>query len=138
MKIRPTDVITGDVDYIDVKFCADFESATISCIRRLVFALLSKNSTNGNHFSTKSAILGIKAVRFERIGKLSRIWMHHVKGHKKAPLEHPDPNLKKFGFLGGQGQTWQKIDKIGPVGPIFAAFFGTENAIPRQLPDRFI
>ena len=40
-----SDVTPEDFDYIDVKCCADFESAKISTIRWLVFAQSYKEGT---------------------------------------------------------------------------------------------
>lgn len=46
-----------------------------------------------NHFETKQPFLGrflgIKTVRFARVLKLSKTWLHHVKEHKKVHLGRP-------------------------------------------------
>lgn len=44
-KMSSEGVMAGDFGYIDVKFCADYESVLPASIRCLVFALSSKEGT---------------------------------------------------------------------------------------------
>lgn len=89
----------GDFIYIDVKFCADFESAKISSIRWLVFALSFKEGTISIISRQKVRFLGTKRVRFARVFKLGRIRLHHVKERKKTRLVMSEPRSRWIGFM---------------------------------------
>lgn len=113
-KMGTNGLIPGDFISIDAEFCADHEYAMSEGDRCPVFALLSKNSTNCNHFGTKSRILSIKTAFFKKLATFSLTPYHHVKERKKLHLGPLSHSSRMLGVIDLQGQKRCKIVENGP------------------------
>lgn len=114
--------IAGDFVYIDVKFCADFESAAISEIRWLVFALLRKESASAIISRQEERLLAVFRHKTEALRK-----SRDIEQDRTAPRERAHQNTsrgagpelvnaRRHGFAG------TKIGENGHFGPILADF----------------
>lgn len=113
-------VTAGDVSYPDVKFHADFESASISCVRCLVFVLSWKESARAIISRQKSPFWAFFWCKTSALRKSTEIGQNTTAPRERAQkstsrgAEPEGDNARRHGFVG------TKTGKNGRFGPIRA------------------
>ena len=130
-KIGSRGAISGDVVYIDVKFCADSESATRFFVRCFVFALCWKKGTIAIISRQKSPFLVDFWYKISALRKGIEVGQDTIAPRERSynfTSEHVWPgfeNDRLHGFVGAN------VGKNRPTWPFLGPFRVTENAITR-------